>query len=366
MNAGADATDRAYMARALQLAARGLYGADPNPRVGCVLVKDGRVAGEGWHARAGGPHAEAAALAAAGAEARDADCYVTLEPCNHTGRTGPCTEALIAAGVKRVVAAVADPNPGVAGGGLARLEAAGVATQCGLMAAQAEALNPGFFRRGRQGRPWVRLKMAASMDGRTALASGESRWITGEAARADVQRLRARSSAILTGIGTVLADDPRLNVRIETPRQPARVILDAEARTPPAARLFQGGGPVFLAHADDREPPVSLARRCRALPVARDDGGLALDAVMAALADLELNELHVEAGATLGGALVRAGLVDELVVYLAPALLGHEGRPLVEIPGIDSMADRLDWRWHEVRRIGDDLRLTLRPKHQAL
>ncbi len=363
MSAGADATDRAYMARALRLAARGLYGADPNPRVGCVLVKDGRVAGEGWHERAGGPHAEAAALEAAGAAARGADCYVTLEPCNHRGRTGPCTEALIAAGVRRVVAAVADPNPGVAGGGMARLEAAGVETQCGLMAARAEALNPGFFRRARQGRPWVRVKLAASIDGRTALASGESRWITGDAARADVQRWRARASALVTGIGTVLADDPRLNVRIDTPRQPVRVILDPQARTPPHARLFESGGGVLVVTAEGAAPSAALAERARVVTAPAVTGGLDPAAVAGLLAAESMNELHLECGARLAGAWMDAGLVDELLLYLAPTMLGHEGRPLAELPGIGSMADRLDWRWHEVRRIGDDLRLTLRPKH---
>lgn len=361
MSAPGSATDFAHMARALRLAGRGLYGADPNPRVGCVLVKDGAVVGEGWHERAGAPHAEAMALEAAGPAARGADCFVTLEPCNHTGRTGPCSEALLAAGVKRVVAAVADPNPAVAGGGLERLRRAGVAVECGLLAAEAEALNPGFFSRARRGRPWVRVKLAASLDGRTAVASGESRWITGEAARADVQRWRARASAMLTGSGTVLADDPRFNVRIETPRQPGRVILDSTFRTRPDARLFEAGGPVVVIGVEGAEASPALAERARIERVPAAGGGLDLEAVARRLAALEVNEVHVEAGATLCGALLGAGLVDELVLYLAPALLGHEGRPLADIPGIGAMADRLDWQWHDVRRVGNDLRLVLRP-----
>lgn len=358
MSAG---TDREYMGRALRLARRGLYGTDPNPRVGCVLVRDGAVVGEGWHERAGGPHAEAAALEAAGQSARGADCFVTLEPCNHAGRTGPCSEALIEAGVRRVVAASEDPNPAVAGGGLARLREAGVEVASGLMAEEAEALNPGFFSRARRGRPWVRVKLASSLDGRTAMASGESRWITGQAARADVQRWRARASALVTGIGTVLADDPRLNVRIETPRQPARVILDAAFRTPPGARLFESGGAVMVVGAEGNEPPAELAARARTATVRGTAGRLDLAAVARSLAAQEMNELHVECGPALAGAWIKAGLADELVLYLAPSLMGHGARPLVEIPGTENMADRLDWRWHDCRRVGNDLRVILRP-----
>lgn len=356
-----NSTDREFMARALRLAARGLYGTDPNPRVGCVLVLDGQVVGEGFHAQVGGPHAEIGALRAAGDRARGADCYVTLEPCNHRGRTGPCTEALIRAGVCRVVAAMQDPNPEVAGNGLARLREAGIEAQAGLMAAQAADLNPGFIARCTRGRPWVRVKLAASLDGRTAVASGESRWITGEAARADVQTLRARSSVILTGIGTVLADDPRLDVRLETPRQPRRVILDPACETPPQARLFRSGGPVTVFCAEGATPPGALRERAAIVPVGAQGDALDLAAVMARLGADGVNEVHVEAGARLAGALLCAGLVDELVIYLAPTLLGHEGRPLVEIPGIGAMSERLSLQWRDVRWVGDDLRLILRP-----
>lgn len=360
MSADTRRSDRAHMARALELAGRGLFGTDPNPRVGCVLVRDGLVVGEGWHARAGGAHAERAALAEAGGAARGADCFVTLEPCNHTGRTGPCAEALIDAGVRRVVAATADPNPTVTGGGLARLTDAGIEVESGLMAGEAEALNPGFFSRARRGRPWVRLKLAASLDGRTALASGESRWITGEAARADVQRWRARASVLLTGSATVLADDPRLDVRIDTPRQPGRVILDSAFRTPPGARLFDTGGPVVVIGAEGAEAPAALADRARIERVPAAAGGLDLEAVVRRLAALEVNELHVECGPTLAGAWLQSGLADEVVLYMAPTLLGHEARPLAALPGIATMADRFDLAWHEARHVGNDLRLILR------
>jgi diaminohydroxyphosphoribosylaminopyrimidine deaminase/5-amino-6-(5-phosphoribosylamino)uracil reductase len=361
MSPGNDPADRSCMARALELARRGLFGTDPNPRVGCVLVRDGEVVGEGWHARAGEAHAEAAALAAAGDAARGADCFVTLEPCNHAGRTGPCTDALIEAGVRRVAAATRDPNLAVAGGGLARLAEAGIRVESGLLADEAEALNPGFFSRARRRRPWVRLKLAASLDGRTALASGESRWITGEAARADVQHWRARASMLLTGSATVLADDPRLNVRLETPRQPMRVILDSSFRTPPGSRLFAAGGPVVVIGAEGAPAPDALAERARIERVpAATGGGLDLPAVARLLAELEGNELHVECGATLAGAWLASGLVDEVVLYLAPAMLGHEGRSLAALPGIGTMADRLDLHWHEARRVGNDLRLVLR------
>lgn len=360
MSAATDQADRVHMVRALELARRGFFGADPNPRVGCVLVRDGAVVGEGWHARAGGDHAEAMALEAAGGAARGADCFVTLEPCNHAGRTGPCTEALIAAGVRRVVAATRDPNPAVGGGGLERLAGAGIEVASGLLAAETEALNPGFFSRSRRGRPWVRVKLAASLDGRTAMASGESRWITGEAARADVQQWRARASMLLTGSATVVADDPRLNVRIDTPRQPGRVILDPAFRTPPGARVFDTGGPVAVFGAEGAEAPAALAERARIERVPAASGGLDLAAVARRLAALEVNELHLECGPTLAGAWLGSGLADEVVLYMAPCLLGHEARPLAKLPGMETMADRLDLYWHEARRVGNDLRLVLR------
>lgn len=354
-------TDRRHMARALRLARRGLYGTDPNPRVGCVLAREGRPVGEGFHARAGGAHAEIAALEAAGGKARGAECFVTLEPCNHHGRTGPCTEALVEAGVTAVVAAMSDPDPRVAGAGLDWLRRAGLDVRSGLMAEQAAALNPGYVSRHARGLPWVRVKLAASLDARTALASGESRWITGEAARADVQRLRARSSVILTGIGTVLADDSRLDVRIETPRQPARAVLDTRCRLPLGARLLERGGEVTVFCAETAEVTDALAGRARVEHVPAADG-VDLAAVMRRLAALEMNEVHVEAGPRLAGALLAEGLVDELVLYLAPALLGHEGAPLAVIPGAGAMAERLEFEWRDVRRVGEDLRLTLRPK----
>ena len=328
------------MGRALDLARRGLYTADPNPRVGCVIVKDGEMIGEGWHARAGEPHAEIHALAAAGTRARGATAYVSLEPCRHHGRTGPCTVALIEAGVQRVVAAMRDPNPQMAGRGLADLARAGVRVDDGVLAPEAEALNAGFVSRHRRGRPLVRVKIAASLDGRTAMASGESRWITGAAARRDVQRLRAASSAVLTGIGTVLADDPLLTVRDErfgpSPRQPLRVVLDSDLRTPPAARLLEAPGRTLVVAARASERAAAL-RAAGAEVLVLDDGAARVDAqaLLAALAAREVNEILVEAGATLAGALLGQGLADELVVYLAPVLLGCRARGMVALPAIE-------------------------------
>ncbi len=362
--------DARWMARALRLARRGLYTTDPNPRVGCVLVRQGRVVGEGWHQRAGEPHAEVLALRDAGEAARGATAYVTLEPCSHYGRTPPCAEALVAAGVARVVAAMEDPNPRVAGAGLARLRAAGVAVEVGLMAAEAEALNIGFVSRMRRGRPWLRLKSAASLDGRTALASGESRWITGEPARRDVQRWRARASALITGVDTVLADDPRLDVRPEElgcdpGRAPLRVIVDSRLRTPADARLFRRPGAVLIATvSEDPLPRRALeAAGAEVLPLpAEASGRVSLAALLEALARREANELHLEAGPTLSGAFLAQGLVDELVLYQAPLFLGHEGRPLFHLPGIHTMGQRLEWRIEEARHLGRDLRLILRPR----
>jgi len=356
------ADDHQYMARALRLAARGLYTTDPNPRVGCVLVRDGRVVGEGWHERAGEPHAEIHALARAGTAAAGATAYVTLEPCCHQGRTPPCTEALIEAGVGRVVFAMQDPNPRVAGAGAARLQAAGIEVESGVLAAEAARLNPGFAQRMRSGRPWVRCKLAMSLDGRTAMASGESRWITGAAARRDVHRLRARSSAILTGIGTVLADDPALTVRLDEAevRQPLRVILDTRLRLPATARLLGlPGTTLVLAGADAADPgdrfgaaAVTTVR----LPVTA--GRLDLPAVLDYLGSREVNEVHVEAGATLSGALLQAGLVDELVVYMAPHLLGDAARGLFALPGLERMEERVALEIADIRAVGQDWRIT--------
>lgn len=357
------------MEHALRLARRGLYSADPNPRVGCVIAAGGEVVGEGWHAVTGEAHAEVVALREAGERARGATAYVTLEPCNHEGRTGPCTQALREAGIARVVAAVADPNPQVRGGGLQALAQAGLETCSGVLAEQAQALNRGFFKRAATGLPWVRLKIAASLDGRTAMASGESRWITGPAARDDVQHWRARSSCILTGSGTVLADDPSLNVRLDAaesgtgaaPRQPLRVVLDSRLRTPPTARLLGLDGDVLLLCNSQHADPQRYTQASVSVRAVETDGeSLDLRAVLALLAaDYQANEVHVEAGAVLSGALLGTDLVDELLCYLSTDLLGSDARPFAVLP-LQSMAQRKRWRLHELRRLGDDLRLRLR------
>jgi len=360
----ANELDARHMARALELAARGLWTTDPNPRVGCVIADGAHVIAEGWHERAGGPHAEAAALAAAGGAARGATAYVTLEPCCHQGRTPPCADALIAAGVRRVLYAMRDPNPRVSGGGAARLSAAGIEATGGLHADAARALNPGFLSRMERRRPWLRLKMAASLDGRTALANGRSRWITGDAARADVQRLRARSSALMTGAATVRSDDPRLDVRLpEATRQPLRVVLDTQLRTAPSARIVPPPGQLLVLTASEDEARRTALENAgaRIAIVPPGPGGLDLAAAMRQLADLEVNELQAECGPTLAGALLSAGLVDELVLYLAPALLGMDARPLASLQGIGSMADRMNFSVSDMRRIGADLRITLHP-----
>lgn len=358
------ALDRRHMARALELAERGLWTTDPNPRVGCVIADGERVIAEGWHERAGGPHAEAMALATAAGPVRGATAYVTLEPCCHYGRTPPCADALIAAGIRRVHYAVRDPNPRVSGGGVARLEAAGIEVHGGLLAEDARALNPGFFSRMERGRPWLRLKLAASLDGRTSLANGLSRWITGDAARADVQELRGRSSAIMTGCATVLADDPRLDLRRpDALRQPLRVVLDTQLRTPASARILKPPGEALLLTASD-DPArhrVLMAAGARIDRLPAGPGGLDLAAVMRHLAGLEINELMVECGPDLAGALMTARLVDEMVLYLAPSLLGQEARPLARLPGIATLAERVRFAVADLRRIGDDLRITLHP-----
>ncbi|CDH43410.1 bifunctional diaminohydroxyphosphoribosylaminopyrimidine deaminase/5-amino-6-(5-phosphoribosylamino)uracil reductase RibD [Candidatus Contendibacter odensensis] len=355
--------DYRFMARALTLARRGLYSTDPNPRVGCVLVREGAIVGEGWHQRAGEPHAEVNALNAAGALAGGATVYVTLEPCCHHGRTPPCTDALLNAGISRLVAAMPDPNPQVAGRGLAILRDAGITVDCGLLEAEAQALNPGFIQRMTMNRPFVRVKLAMSLDGRTALASGESQWITGEAARQDVQRLRARSSAILSGIGTVLADDPALNVRLPAAtRQPLRVILDSGLRTPPTAQILRLPGSVliFTAVADSASQALLQAVGAEIIVVPRTGQGLDLRAVMAELARRECNEIHVESGPTLAGALLQAGLVDELVIYIAPLLLGDKARGLFQLPELARMNERTELEILDMRAVGKDWRVITR------
>lgn len=358
------AMDHVHMAHALRLAEQGLATTQSNPRVGCVIARGDTVLGTGWHPRAGEPHAEIFALHEAGESARGATAYVTLEPCAHHGRTPPCADALIAAGVGRVVIAHEDPFDKVDGKGIERLRAAGIGVQVGLMRDAAYELNIGFFSRIQRGRPWVRVKLAMSLDGRTALADGSSKWITGEAARADVQRWRARSSAILSASGTVLADDPQLTVRLPAGEDfvpPLRAIIDTSLRTPVGARVLDGSAPTVLFHATDAAVPAHLAEVPRA-PLRREEsGGLDLRTVLHWLALRDVNEVHVEAGPVLCGALFAAGLADELLLYVAPILLGHTGRPMLTLPPLDDMASR--WRLNTVdrRQVGDDTRLQLRP-----
>lgn len=357
------ATDHVHMARALRLAEKGAYTTKPNPMVGCVIAHGDEVVGEGWHQRAGEPHAEVHALNAAGARARGATAYVTLEPCAHTGRTGPCSDALIAAGVARVVAAMRDPFPQVDGAGFAKLQAAGIEVSSGLMEAQARALNRGFLSRIERGRPWLRVKLATSIDGRSALASGESKWISGEASRLDVQRWRARAGAIVTGAGTVLADDPSLTVRLgdDTPFvAPLRVVLDPGLATVARGRVREGDAPTLYLHAPDAKPPRELSAQHAAVTVR--DGRFDLDAVLRLLAERGVNEIQLEAGATLAGAFLAAGLVDEVLLYVAPVLLGQNARPLFDGLDIDAMNQKLRLNIVESRRIGDDVRLLLRPE----
>ena len=358
------AADSAHMARALKLAARGRYSAHPNPMVGCVLVRDGAVIGEGFHVRAGEAHAEVNALEDAG-EARGATAYVTLEPCAHQGRTPPCSRALIDAGVAEVVYAADDPNPSVDGRGAGQLKAAGIGVRSGLLRDASEELNRGYFMRVRVGRPFVRLKIAASLDGATAMQSGESQWITGEAARLDVQRLRAESAAVMTGVGTVLSDDPSLNVRAEGfdtgERQPLRAIVDSSLRTSPDAKLLALPGDVVLFCADDTKRDSLFARGADIVAVPGDNGKVDLAAALAELGRRDINLLLVEAGPRLAGALLDAKLVDELVIYQAPHMMGSETRHMLDTPGWQRLADRQALEFTDVRRVGEDLRLTARP-----
>jgi len=351
------------MALALRLARKGLFTTDPNPRVGCVIAGDQQVAGTGWHERAGGAHAEIAALQDAGGSVRGKTAYVTLEPCSYHGRTPPCTEALIEAGIARVVIASEDPNPRVNGGGLQRLRAAGMKVETGLMSEEAEALNVGFISRMKTGRPWVRIKSAISLDGRTALRNGESKWITGEASRKDVQRWRARSSAILTGIGTVLADNPTMDARVDEPvLQPLRIVVDSQWRTPPDSRILTGTGEVLIAGDESIAVPVQLASsRAQCLGLRTKDERVDLQALLKSLAEMEVNEVQVEAGARLCGALFEERLVDELLVYQAPVLLGEGGPGIFALGPLESMAGRAHLRVLEVSRFGDDLRIRLQP-----
>lgn len=360
-------TDYQMMAHALELARQGRFSTSPNPRVGCVIAQGEQIVGQGFHVKAGEPHAEVHALRQAGALARGATAYVTLEPCSHHGRTPPCAEGLIAAGVARVVAAITDPNPLVAGRGLARLQAAGIATECGLMAHEARELNRGFLSRIERNRPFVRLKCAASLDGKTALANGQSQWITGKAARADVQRLRAESCAVLTGVGTVLADNPQLTVRdFPTLRQPTRVILDSQLRTPLNSHLIQyNTAPTLIAtliNDPTRLAPYTAHAHVHFIhPQATAQGQLDLADVLRLLAQHGLGEVMVEAGAILAGAFLQQDLVDEIVLYQSPKILGHEGRSLLHLPSRAAVLQQSpDWRTAAIDIVQDDIKWTLR------
>ncbi|OAI02996.1 riboflavin biosynthesis protein RibD [Methylomonas methanica] len=356
--------DVAYMARAVKLAENGRYTTDPNPHVGCVLVKDDKVIAEGWTQRAGFAHAEVDALAKTD-NARGATAYVTLEPCSHHGKTGPCSDALIAAGISRVVVAMQDPNPLVAGRGLQKLRAAGVEVQVGVLQQEAEKLNQGFFKRMRQGLPWIRSKLAMSLDGRTALASGESQWITSASARQDVQLWRAASSAIVTGIDTVLYDDPQLNARVDFDVvQPVKVVLDSQLRMPLSARLLENAVDVWIITCSDDALKQQKLRDvgCKVFQVGAQNGRADLAQVFKLLAELQINTVLIEAGATLNGALLDSGLIDEWLIYMAPCVLGDQARGLFSLSGMLTMQDKKNLRLIEARQIGPDLRLRYQAK----
>ncbi|WP_038907276.1 bifunctional diaminohydroxyphosphoribosylaminopyrimidine deaminase/5-amino-6-(5-phosphoribosylamino)uracil reductase RibD [Dickeya oryzae] len=369
----ATCSDEFYMARALELARCGRFTTAPNPNVGCVIVRDGEIVGEGYHQKAGEPHAEVHALRMAGDKARGATAYVTLEPCSHHGRTPPCADALVAAGVARVVAAMQDPNPQVAGRGLHRLQQAGIAVHHGVLMDQAEKINRGFLKRMRTGFPYVQLKLGASLDGRTAMASGESQWITSPQSRQDVQRFRAQSAAILSSSATVLADDPSLTVRwseldVDTQRlypqsavrQPVRVIVDSQSRVTPHHRLVSQPGQTWLARAS--QDAQSWPDGVEQLTMPLHGGGIDLVALMMTLGKRQINTVWVEAGAHLAGALLQAGVVDELIVYLAPTLLGDAARSLCVLPGLEQLSQAPLFDMTDVRQIGPDVRLTLKPR----
>ena len=373
-DAAFDARDHAMMAEALRLADRALYTTSPNPRVGCVVAHGDEIVGRGTHERAGTPHAEVHALREAGERARGATAYVTLEPCAHTGRTAPCADALVEAGVARVVAACEDPFEHVAGRGFAKLREAGVAVDVGLMRDAARESNRGFLMRCEHGRPWVRLKLAMSLDGRVALEDGRSQWITGPAARADNMRWRARSSAIMTGIGTVLADDPHLTVRFDDAaafgphvdpalgvKAPMRVVLDSHLRTPADARVLDDAAPTLLVCAPESVAKFRAKDTAQVMSCPHHATGLGLAVVLAELAQRGINELHVECGPVLAGALLHAELVDELLLYVNPSIIGDTGRPLAQMPPLESLADRGRFRVVDQRVVGEDIRLLLRP-----
>lgn len=352
--------DSYWMSLALRLAEKGLYSTSPNPRVGCVIVKNELQIGSGWHQRAGEPHAEVYALIEAGLAAKHATAYVTLEPCSHQGRTPPCADALIAAGVSRVVIAMQDPNPLVSGKGITKLRAAGIAVESGLMEAAAQELNRGFVSRMTRGLPWVRSKIGMSLDGRTALKNGISQWITSPESRLDVQHWRARSCAILTGINTILADDAQLNVReIKTIRQPLRVILDRQLRIPLTAKVLQSGKVLIYTTRNDTDKIAALEKLGAAVCVLSGTQ-IELNVMLRDLAQRGCNEVLVEAGSTLNGALLQAGCVDELLIYLAPQLLGDVARGMAKLGDLTRLDQRVNLEWQEVRQVGFDLRITAR------
>ncbi|VXB22765.1 fused diaminohydroxyphosphoribosylaminopyrimidine deaminase;5-amino-6-(5-phosphoribosylamino) uracil reductase [Pseudomonas sp. 8AS] len=370
------ANDQQFMARALELARKGLYSTHPNPRVGCVIVRDGQIVGEGWHARAGEPHAEVHALRQAGGRAQGATAYVTLEPCSHHGRTPPCADALVAAGVARVVAAMQDPNPQVSGQGLLRLMHAGIAVHSGVLEAEARALNAGFIKRMEQGLPFVRVKLAMSLDGRTAMASGESQWITGSEARSAVQRLRARASVILTGADTVLTDQARLTVRpdelglgaeqaaLAVSRPPLRVLVDGRLRVPLSAPFYQAGPALVATCAAAAARDRFLEDGHELLAVPGSNGHVDLRKLLMELASRGANEVLVEAGPRLAGAFARAGLVDEYQLFVAPKFLGSSARPLLDWP-LARMAEAQELEIREIRAVGADWRIIAVPKRPA-
>lgn len=352
--------DAGYMAYAIKLAENGIYTTDPNPHVGCVLVKNGSILAEGWTQRAGFAHAEVEALAKAD-DARGATAYVSLEPCSHHGKTGPCCEALIAAGISRVVVAMSDPNPLVSGRGLQKMREAGIEVVCGVLQQEAAKLNRGFFKRMTQGLPWIRSKLAMSLDGRTAMASGESQWITSTESRQDVQRFRAKSSAIVTGIDTVLYDDPQLSARVDFDVvQPLKVVLDSNLRMPLAAKMLQNSADVWIITCSDDQKKQQQLRDvgCKVFQVDTVNGRVDLAQVFSLLAELQINTVWVEAGATLNGALLDSGLVDEWLIYMAPCVLGDQGRGLFHLPGLQVMADKKQLNLLDARQVGPDLRLT--------
>ncbi|WP_299202196.1 bifunctional diaminohydroxyphosphoribosylaminopyrimidine deaminase/5-amino-6-(5-phosphoribosylamino)uracil reductase RibD [uncultured Amphritea sp.] len=363
--------DHTFMSRAVQIAWQGLYTTEPNPRVGCVLVKDGQLIAEGYHRKAGEGHAEVNALRSAGEQAKGCTAYVTLEPCSHFGKTPPCADALIAAGVSDVVVGMVDPNPRVSGNGIGKLQQAGINVRVGLMESQCRALNPGFIKRMATKMPFVRLKMAASLDGRTAMASGESQWITGPLARQDVQRLRARSSAVISGVGSIISDDASLNVRQTelgldnaaevAARQPLRVVLDSTGRMPQQAKMLRLPGRTLIVSCVDAPAFMADIESAEWLKLSAEQGGIDLHLLLQELARRECNEVLVETGATLAGAFIEAGLVDELVLYQAMKLLGSSALPMFQLP-LDKMSEQKKLTLVDSRMLGDDLRLTLTPE----